>query len=243
MAFKAPGKPRVKIAWAVNAHKIITAFIILGLMAAYDNFSPPAWVYLALHGTYGYCWLIKDLGFRDHLLEEKTSIFGAVMLYVGLIGWYWVIPWLFIARHLAPSGFDLFFAITLHSLGVVTMIASDCQRHFSLKYHPGLITGGMYRYTRNPNYLGETMLYSAYAYLADHWLAWAIVAYAVFGTFLPRMYRKDHAISRHPGWEGYYARTGLLIPWALLNGRAFIDLFRERQNPGSRPASDVAGRP
>jgi len=237
LVFEAPGKPFIKIATAVDIHKIITAFIIFAMMRAYDNFSTGAWVYLALHGTYGYCWLIKDLGFRDHLLDVKMSLFGFIMLYVGLIGWYWVIPYLFLSRHVEPSGFDLFFAISLHTLGVVTMIAGDCQRHFTLKYRKGLMTGGMYRYTRNPNYLGEIMIYSSYAYLAQHWLAWAIVLYAIVSTFLPRMYKKDYNLSRHPGWADYYAQTGLLIPWGLINGRA----IRERIRAARQEAAGTTG--
>jgi protein-S-isoprenylcysteine O-methyltransferase Ste14 len=114
-------------------------------------------------------------------------------------------------------------AVALHTIGVVTMIAADGQRHFILKNKSGLFTGGLYAYTRNPNYLGETMLYSAYALLAQHWLAWAIVGYAVFSTFLPRMYQKDYALSRHSGWVAYKAKTGLIIPWGMLNGRALFD--------------------
>jgi protein-S-isoprenylcysteine O-methyltransferase Ste14 len=117
------------------------------------------------------------------------------------------IGWLFISRHVEPSIFDLFFAIFLHHLGVVTMIAADGQRHFELKHKKGLITGGVYKYTRNPNYL------------ADHWFAWLVIAVQSFVMFIPRMYMKDRTISRHPGWAEYKAQSGLLIPWAVINGR------------------------
>lgn len=226
LIFEAAGRPRIKIATAVNFHKIATVFIIYAMMDHYDNFSTAAWIYLSLHGVYGYCWLIKDLGFRDHQLDRETAWWGALNMYLMLIAWYWLIPWLFIARHVEPSGPMLAAAVALHTLGVVTMIAADGQRHFTLKNKSGLFTGGLYAYTRNPNYLGEIMLYSAFALLADHWLAWAVVGLATFSTFLPRMYQKDHAISRHPGWAEYKARTGLLIPWGLLNGRALVERLR-----------------
>jgi hypothetical protein len=41
--------------------------------------------------------------------------------------------------------------------------------------------------------------------------------------FLARMKGKDNAISRHSGWAEYKAQSGLVIPWALLNGRAIMD--------------------
>lgn len=238
VSFEAPGKRVLRVYHAVNFHKIITGFLILGMMWFYDNWSVAAWVYLALHGIYGYCWLIKDFGFRDHQLEAGISIPGIIGLYLGLIALYWIIPWLFISRHVEPDAFALFFAVSLHTLGVVTMIAADCQRHFTLKYRKGLIRDGMFRYTRNPNYLGEVMLYSAYAFLASHWLAWLIIAYMTFFAFLPRLYRKDVSLSRHPGWAEYKARSGLLVPWALFNGRALADLVRGGPDEGT---SDPTG--
>jgi protein-S-isoprenylcysteine O-methyltransferase Ste14 len=220
-----PGPRRIRIAWAVNVHKYITILVVYGMMRFYDRFDAAAWVYLALHGIYGYCWLLKDFGFRDDRLETPVSVGGGVMLYAIIGVPYWIIPWVFMSQPATTTGFDLFFAVALHTLGVVMMTASDCQRHFTLKFRKGLITGGMFRYTRNPNYLGEIMLYSAYAFLAAHWLAWAVVAYATVCVFLPNMYQKDASISRHPGWAEYKASSGLLIPWAWFSGRAVRDIF------------------
>lgn len=224
----APGKRRWRVAWVVNLHKYITVFVVYAMMCVYGRFDAAAWVYLGLHGTYGYCWLLKDFGFRDHRLDQKVSIGGALMLYVIIGVPYWIIPWLFMTQPLATTGIDLFFAIAVHTLGVVMMIAGDCQRHFTLKYRRGLITDGMFRYTRNPNYLGEIMLYCAYAFLAAHWLAWTVVAYATVCVFLPNMVQKDKSISRHPGWNEYRAASGMLIPWAWFSGRALRDLFAVR---------------
>lgn len=229
MVWEFPGTKNIKMAWTINLHKIITLFIVLGMMFHFDNFSTAAWVYLAIHGIYGYCWLMKDFSFRDHRWETPTSLGGAINLYLILIGWYWLIPYLFFATGSEPSNFDLFFAITLHTLGVVLTVGADCQRHFTLKYNKGLMTGGLFKYTRNPNYLGEVMIYSSFAYLAGHWLGWVIVGYAMLSTFFPNMLAKDASISRHPGWDEYKAQSGILIPWALLNGRALTDLFRKEK--------------
>ena len=226
LIFEAPGKKRIQINRAINFHKIITLFLIYAMMHLTDNFSTGAWVYLSLHGIYGYCWLIKDFGFRDLAFEAKISFFGTFNVYAILIAWYWLTPWLFLSSHTSPSGPEIFFAIAIHTLGVVTMISADAQRHWVTKTRQGLMDFGMCKYTRNPNYLGEIMLYFAYAYLANHWASWTIFGYMVI-YFLARMVRKDHSISRHPGWDAYKQQSGLLIPWALINGRAIRDLINK----------------
>ncbi|HUF50422.1 MAG TPA: hypothetical protein VMN60_06285 [Longimicrobiales bacterium] len=60
---------------------------------------------------------------------------------------------------------------------------------------------------------------TSYAFLAAHWAGWLIVAYALLVVWLPRMYRKDVSLSRHPGWAEYRARTGPLLP-RMAHGRS-----------------------
>jgi protein-S-isoprenylcysteine O-methyltransferase Ste14 len=214
------GPRRLKMAWVINFHKIITLFLIFGMMVYFDNFSTAAWVYLGLHGVYGYCWLIKDFGFRDGSFNSRVTYGGALMTYALLVGWYWLLPYLFISRHVDPSGPLLAFAIAMHTLGIAWMIAADCQKHFSLKYRRGLITEGVFSYTRNPNFLGEIMIYGSYALLAQHWLGWLVFLYACV-VFFSRMLVKDASISRYPEWPAYSARSSLLIPWGLLSPAAW----------------------
>jgi len=210
------GGPKVlKMAWVINLHKIITLFIVAGMMVYFDNFSTAAWVYLGLHGIYGYCWLVKDFGFRDGSFNTRVTYGGALMVYLLLVAWYWLFPYLFLSRHLDPSGPVLFTAIAMHTLGITWMIAADCQKHFSLKYRRGLITEGVFTYTRNPNFLGEILIYASYALLASHWIAYAVFAYAVV-IFYSRMLVKDASISRYPEWESYENQSSRLIPWRII---------------------------
>lgn len=205
----------IVLAWAINFHKIFTLFLILGFMFFYDNFSLYAWVYLGLHGIYGYCWLIKDFNFRDPSFEDKISWQGAVLLYLTLIGWYWLVPWLFISQQTQPENWVMFVAIAIHTIGISLMLSADCQKHFQLKYKKGLMTNGVFKYTRNPNFLGEIMIYATYAILANHWIGYLVTGYA-FLYFFARMLRKDHSISRYPEWDEYAKASSILIPWKCL---------------------------
>jgi len=66
----------------INLHKALTFPFILTLMLIYQNFNLGAWVYLALHGTYGLLWLLKDQIYPDKQWEQEisvgTGIFGFV---------------------------------------------------------------------------------------------------------------------------------------------------------------------
>lgn len=212
------GGPRVvKMAWAINFHKVVTGLLIFAMMVHFDNFSVGAWVYLALHGVYGWCWIIKDSTCRDANFERRITFGGIASLYLGLIAWYWVLPWLFLSRRIEPSPELLAGVIVAHTLGIALMVAADLQKNLTLRLRKGLITTGVFAYTRNPNYLGEVMIYGSYAVLASHWLGWAVVLWCWLGVFLPRMLLKDASIARHPGWSEYHARSGLLLPgWRLL---------------------------
>ena len=217
------GARPIKLATAINFHKLFTFFIILGMMEHTQNYSVGAWVYLSLHGVYGWCWLVKDAVARDSSVDKPITFGGIACLYVFYAAWIWALPWLFLSRHVEPSNGTLAFCICLHTLGVVIMTAADLQKTFTLRLKKGLIANGMFAYTRNPNFLGEIMIYATYAILAASVFGWIFVLLQWLVLFLPRMLVKDASLSRHPGWAEYKARSGLLIPWRILSGRAFFD--------------------
>jgi protein-S-isoprenylcysteine O-methyltransferase Ste14 len=211
------GGPRpFRMAWVINAQKATTALFVGALMIVYRNGSTAAWVYLALHGTYGLLWLTKHFAFPDRRWERRVTVGGAVMTWLGVLGLYWVIAFLAVSDVLgprpAPAPALLGGAVALHTFGAALMMAADAQKHFTLRLRPGLIEVGLFARIRYPNYLGEMMLYGAYALLARHWLAWVILVWAWGMVFVPNMLMSDASLSRHPGFAAYRARTGLLLP-------------------------------
>jgi protein-S-isoprenylcysteine O-methyltransferase Ste14 len=207
------GGPRpLKAAWVINLQKGGTLPFVLLLMWAYDNWSAAAWTYAALHGTYGLCWLLKDRVFPDPNWERRVTFGGALMMWVLVLGLYWIAPWLLVSGHVAASPALLGAAVLLHTLGVVIMMSSDAQKYFVLRARKGLITDGWFGRVRHPNYLGEMMLYGSYALLAQHWAPWVVLAWVWTGLFLPNMIAKERSMSRYPEWEAYRARSGFLLP-------------------------------
>jgi protein-S-isoprenylcysteine O-methyltransferase Ste14 len=211
------GGPRpLRLAAVINFQKGGTLPFVAALMAWYGNGSAEAWVYLALHGTYGLAWLLKDLAFRDRRWEVRVTLGGAFMAFALVLGPYWLFPWLLISGVLGPRlpapGWLLALAVGVHTLGLAVMVAADAQKNFLLRVRSGLIQDGLFARTRNPNYLGEMMVYAAYALLVRHWLPWLVLGIIWSLVFLPYMLMKEASLSRYPEWAAYRARTGLLLP-------------------------------
>jgi protein-S-isoprenylcysteine O-methyltransferase Ste14 len=213
------GPKLIKMAWVINLHKSLTVLVVAILMVLFSNNSIAAWVYLALHGTYGLCWLMKHFAFHDSKWESKTTLSGSIFTFL-LLATYWVAPFLLISGVLGhdqsgPSNWLLAVCIALHTFGVVVMTGSDCQKHFELKHKRSLITEGMFARVRHPNYLGEMMVYGSYALLVQHWIPWIILAYWWIMVFLVNMLTIETSLSRYPDWREYKSRTGMLVPRLL----------------------------
>src|SRR5689334_20372445 len=98
------GGPRPwKFAWVINFQKTGT-FVFLGfLIWYYQNFTTAAWIYLAMHGSYGFVWFIKDMTFPDPNWQKKITIGGGINAFLGVLGWYWVFGWLLISGTSNPT--------------------------------------------------------------------------------------------------------------------------------------------
>ncbi len=215
------GGPRPwKLSWVVNFQKAGTFAFFGGLMWFYSNTSTTAWIYLALHGSYGIAWIIKDVAFPDPAWQARVTIGGAINAFVLVLGWYWLFGWLLISGAVQPD-YPLpdaawyCLCISLCIVGCTIMIAADAQKFFTLRERPGLITDGMFRYVRHPNYLGEMLVYGSFALMVWHWLPWLVLAIVWTCVFAVNMVMKEASLSRHPGWLEYRRRSWWLLPFVL----------------------------
>lgn len=207
------GGPKVlKFAWANNLQACATPPFVLVLMAAYDVWTPTAWTYLALHGSYGLVWMFKEYIFPDPSWQRRITWFGAVNVWLLVLGLYWIAPVLIVTRNIEQPPLVLGAAIVLCTLGMALWVGADAQKYFVLRVRPGLIVDGFFARSRNPGYLGDMMIYASFAVLAGHWLPWLVLAYVWVVVFFLNMLRKDASMSRHPEWLEYKSRTGMLFP-------------------------------
>jgi len=207
------GGPRVvKLNWVINVQKGGTLPFVLGLMVWTDTWTVTAWTYLALHGSYGLIWLLKDAVMPDARWQTRITIGGAFMSFALVLGPYWLAPILLVADDTQQPPWLLACATIAYATGVVLMMASDAQKHYTLQHRRGLITTGWFARVRHPNYLGEMVLYASFAVVAGHWIPWLVLAWVWLAVFVPNILGKEASMSRYPEWAAYKARTGMLLP-------------------------------
>lgn len=199
-----PGPPFLPMNWIINTQKSGCWIFLLCLMYYYDNWSTGAWIYLFLHGSYGITWFIKDLVFPDASFQQKTSFSSAILL-IFLLAMY-LLPGYQMMSGIAENepSLDRIIASSLaYIIGQVLMTGSDCQKYYTLKYKKGLICTGFFGKTRNPNYLGEMLIYGSFAMIGARWEFWYVLVFVWSALFLPRMIVKDISLRKKEGWNTY----------------------------------------
>lgn len=210
----AKGRGFAKLATVVNLQKAGTWPFCLALMFYYKNYSPQAWFYAVTHGCYGLSWLLKHCVFPDKNWERNTTLFGAINSWAGCLALYWIAPYLLISRSVpTPTVFRCALCCALSWMGTLVMMLSDAQKHFTLKAKRGLITDGMFKYVRQPNYLGEMLLYGGFAAMVPSRVPISVCLWVWAGVFLPNMYKNEKRMEKYgKAWQEYVDRTGLLLP-------------------------------
>jgi steroid 5-alpha reductase family enzyme len=194
--------------------KASTVLIVLAMMAIYDQWeNTTAWIYLALHGTYGILWLLKNHFFPDRSWERETGPAFAVGIVIGLI-LYWVSPWIITSQGVEAPNWLLAACISLNVFGVFFHFVSDMQKYIALQTQPDqLINNGLFYRTRNINYFGEFLIYLSFALLSMHPLPILILLLYIILVWMRFMRRKDQSLSKYPDFAEYKQRSKLFIPF------------------------------
>ena len=100
----------------IDTHKGITFLVILGMIAAFNQWqNATAWIYLALHGTYGILWVLKSRIFPDRQWEQPVSVWRGVLYHWGGLTLYWVAPYLLTSRGVQATPWFLALAISIQA--------------------------------------------------------------------------------------------------------------------------------
>eukprot|EP00736_Rhodelphis_marinus_P004065 Rmarinus@m.313 len=207
-----PGPKCIPMRSVVNLQKGGTMLYTYALMRYFSNYSPAAYVYLGLHGTYGLTWLLKDQIFPDPAWERHVTVPSIMMAIVAVLGPYWYASYATISSFVEIEPWEICAAITVHTLGIVLMMGADCQKYFTLRLKRGLISDGFFKRSRNINYLGEMMIYGSYAFVSKSTTYWSILLFIWSTLFMKNMFAKESSLRKKSGWEPYRVQSGFLFP-------------------------------
>ena len=198
----------------IDIHKGATGPMVLFLIWYFNQWeNPTAWIYLALHGSYGIMWILKSLIFPDKTWETKCTIWYGSYIWGGLT-LYWISPFIIMSTSIYNSPIYLGILVFMFSMGIFFHYVADMQKHAHLKLKPGqLIRDGLMSRCRNTNYFGELLIYLSFALMSKHWMPIAVLISFLIIIWLPNMQRKDKSLSRYPNYEEYRNRSFLLIPF------------------------------
>jgi protein-S-isoprenylcysteine O-methyltransferase Ste14 len=196
---------------AINAHKILVTPLVLLMMAYYDNWSATSFLYLGLHGTYTLLWLMKQSIYPDKRFEQVLPLHIAFFTPFLPLAGYSIATFLLISNHTVVPPVIFAIAPCIYTLGIFLHYVGDAQKYFILRERKQLIKDGLFARTRNPNYLGEILIYGAFALVSRHWIPLFILA-AWVAYFFINMAKKDRSMARHEDFANYKQKTGKLFP-------------------------------
>ena len=198
----------------IDIHKGATFFAVMLLIWYYQQFDNyTAWVYLAVHGSYGIMWVAKSLIFPDKTWEANCSIWYGFYMWFGLT-LYWISPYLIMSQSISNSPLYLGFIILLFIIGSFLHFSADMQKFIQLQTAPNkLISNGLMSRCRNINYFGELLIYLSFAAMSKHWIPFLVLFLFIVIIWLPNMFKKDRSLSKYPEFEDYKNRSYFFIPF------------------------------
>ncbi|CDW85208.1 duf1295 domain containing protein [Stylonychia lemnae] len=229
-----PGPKIVKVSFVVNSQKVLMPIYLIFLIKYYENYSDQMILYSIMHGSYGIFWYMKHVFFPDKFSDFKFTITCAITTWMILLGPYMVPAWLIASRNTMEIVDKkwLYSWLLVYIFGVVLTLCSDAQKNITLQFiqehnlYKGkqfLITEGFFKHCRNPNFLGEMMMYFSFAAVCNHWVAYSIVIYSWLTILAARIFQKEISLMSKPGWEQYAQQSWLLIP--KINGRTLDSII------------------
>jgi steroid 5-alpha reductase family enzyme len=166
---------------------------------------------------------------RQKMQTEKRELLTTylrIYLAQGLLAWIIAAPLVFINAS-QPTGIFPYYqiGIAVWIIGFLFEVIGDQQlkTFLAAKQNQGqIMTGGLWKYSRHPNYFGEASLWWGIFVIAlsyqGGWLAFfgpLLITYLLL--FVSGVPLAENLIRGLPGFDNYKRRTSMFIPWPPKN--------------------------
>ena len=207
----------IKQKYIIDFSKSVTWMVVLGLICYFNQTeNMTAWIYFCLHGSYGFMWVMKSNIFPDKSWEQRASFPYALFMLFGLMV-YWSPAFIITMQGHEASLNIIIASIIVFVFGVYYHFVSDMQKYIFLKYNSGLMTDGLWKQCRHPNYFGELLIYISFLLLTIEtnlwWAPITVLGMFVLFVWTPNMIRIDRSLSRFEEHDEYKKKTASIIPF------------------------------
>jgi steroid 5-alpha reductase family enzyme len=100
---------------------------------------------------------------------------------------------------------------------IFEMIADRQLAEFMKTKKPGeIFTSWLYRYSRHPNYFGESMFWLGISLISLLFSYWGLISWAtitILLLFVSGVPLQETRYAGRPNWEDYKGKTSVFVPW------------------------------
>lgn len=200
---------------AINIAKVITIVCLISLAVFYGCHDLRQVLYLCLHISYCLWWLLEQWLFpqrRQHIFTEKVGISPLVftLLFVGV---FYAFPGYLAFINPHPIGYSsVAIALPLYIFGSLINTGADIQKMTAKTMGATLVSDGVWRLVRHPNYLGDLLRYTSFSVLSGSWWAFPFIG-VIISLYLQLIPQREQAMAtKYSEFAAYQQSTNRLIP-------------------------------
>ena len=156
---------------------------------------------------------------REHGDAWPLRSLFTVFLLQGVLLWIISLPLQWVAYHGGPAfGWLDWIALAVWSAGYLIEAAADAQLAAHLRSgRGGLMTSGLWAWSRHPNYFGEAVLWWGFWGFAlsvegGAWLVFSPILITVLVRYVSGVPLLEERFEGREGWEAYRERTSIFVP-------------------------------
>lgn len=204
----------------LDAWKAASAVFLAALISITHSWSShTAGALFVMWAGYSTTWLIKSHSFPDNCWRLTASVADGVAFWT-VMSLYFSGTVMTIVKHAEAPPPVVTASLFCNLLGIFLLYVTDMQRYTHLKLKPGdLINDGMFKFVRNPNYIGEALIYLGFVGPPSAALhtTWLLIYHAlIVGVlYVPKMLEKDAKLAQIESgdWQSYKKRSSLFVPF------------------------------
>ena len=200
---------------AINTAKISTIVLLIAFALIFGIQDFRQVIYMCLHISYCLWWLVEQWFYpqRRQIFGEPVGVGGfiASLLFIGAL---YSLPGYLAFTNPTPLSFlTAGIALPMFIFGTLINACADIQKMTAKQYGAGLVSDGIWRFSRNINYFGDLLRYISFSVVAGS--IWAyIVPTLIAMIYLQRIFQKEQSMpEKYQEYAEYQRSSSCLIPF------------------------------